>query len=140
MKEQENSQQMKTEEEKQQRTASRDLGASVGRLKSSLNRRITSALVLLMGIMAIAIIVISGNSMRRIYYSQYSAKAQDLVRFLANEVDGDWANEFVKTLDENDLEYQIMKNMLDQLKTDFTGIQYLYIYKPGEDSFVYLVD
>ncbi len=119
---------------------SSDRGQSGTRVTKGLNRRITTALILLMAVMAVFITCISVNSIQNIYYTQYSEKAQELTRMLAHELDGDWVRDFSETLDENDPEYVKVKNMLNQIKTDFSGIQYLYIYKPGDTSFTYLVE
>ncbi len=109
------------------------------KLKEGLNKRIIVVLLSLMAVMAGVIIFISVYSLRKVYYQQYSEKGQDLVRMLANEIDGDWLGEYAKTL-EQDEKYRELKEFLDQIKKNYAGIQYLYIYAPGETSFVYLVE
>ncbi len=104
-----------------------------------LNKKIIAILVILMTIMAVIIIIISGRTLRNTYYSLYNEKAQDLVQMLADEIDGDWAREFSKTL-EMDGEYYATKRLLDRIKSHFRGIQYLYVQVPGEKSFMYLID
>ena len=90
-------------------------------------------------LMTVSIVLISSHSMRAIYYAQYTQKAQDLVRMLADEVDGDWLESFSQNLNEDE-KYQVYKETLDRIKNDFTGVQYLYIYKPGDTSMVYLIE
>lgn len=107
--------------------------------KRGLNRKIIITLVILMAFMAIAIILISGRTLRNTYYKLYNEKAQDLVKMLADQIDGDWAREFSKTL-EKDQKYYETKQLLDDIKSDFRGIQYLYLQVPGETSFMYLID
>lgn len=107
--------------------------------KWGLNKKIIINLVILMSMMAVAIILISGRTLRTTYYKLYNEKAQDLVKMLSDQIDGDWAREFSKTL-EKDQKYYETKRLLDDIKSDFRGIQYLYLQVPGETSFMYLID
>ncbi len=114
---------------------------------SGINRKIILTLIILMTLMAISIITITGLALRNNYYKLYTEKAQDLVRMLSQEVDGDWLGEFAGKIEndenypyENDEEYLRMRELLDKVKTNFTGIQYLYIFKPEERGFTYLIE
>ncbi|MBO4336987.1 MAG: PP2C family protein-serine/threonine phosphatase, partial [Lachnospiraceae bacterium] len=107
--------------------------------RESLNRRVTRALIILMALMAVAIVIISVYSTVNIYYAQYTSKAQDLVRLLADEIDGDWLRDFSKSYDQDE-QYKLVKQYLDVIKSDFNELQYLYIYKPEEDHFTYLIE
>ena len=109
------------------------------RRRATLGQKILAALLVLMVLMTVGIVIISFYSMKNIYYSQYTEKAQDLVKMLADEMDGDWLRDYSQTLDKDEVYLEYKKN-LDRIKNDFTGIQYLYIYKPGENSFVYLLE
>ncbi|MBR0149305.1 MAG: SpoIIE family protein phosphatase [Lachnospiraceae bacterium] len=108
-------------------------------IKCGIDRKMTTALLLLMMLMTVAIAVISYFSIINIYYTQYTVKAQDLVRMLANQVDGDWLERFSQDYVKDETYYEVKDN-LDHIKSDFTGVQYLYIYKPGETSMTYLVE
>ncbi len=104
-----------------------------------LNRRIMLVLMILMTTMTIIIAVISAYSVRRIYFQQYSTKAQDLVRMLADQISGDWINEFSETY-EKDEYYEVAKEYMDNIKNDFSDLQYLYIFKPEDTYFTYLIE
>ena len=67
MKEQENKEQMT-----QAQAPAAETNESGSRVKRGLNRRITLALVCLMTVMAVFIILLSANAMKRAYYAQYS--------------------------------------------------------------------
>ncbi|MCR5421692.1 MAG: SpoIIE family protein phosphatase [Lachnospiraceae bacterium] len=105
-----------------------------------LEKRIVLTLVILMLLMAVIILIISTNSLKNNYYKLYTEKAQDIVRVIAREVDGDWIGEFINTYDKDSEEYERTKYMLDTIKDSFTGIQYLYIFKPEETGFTYLLE
>ena len=104
-----------------------------------LNKKITALLLVLMIIMTVIIMIISATSLRDTYYRLYNEKAQDLVKNIANDIDGDWVNEFSKTYDK-DSTYEELKMHLNKIKTDFRGIKYLYVFVPGTDSFTYIVE
>ena len=57
--------------------------------RRSLSRRITAQIAVLMLVMAVAVSVISYQALKSTYMRLYSEKAQDIVRLLASEVDGD---------------------------------------------------
>ncbi|MCR5282650.1 MAG: SpoIIE family protein phosphatase [Lachnospiraceae bacterium] len=107
--------------------------------KQGLNARILMGVLLLMLLMATVIVAISAFSVRTIYYNQYSKKAQDLVRILADQIDGDWVKEFGETY-ERDEYYEDIKEYMDNIKNDFSDLQYLYIFKPEDTYFTYLIE
>ncbi len=107
--------------------------------RSRLNVKIMIVLVILMSVMCAAIILISSLNLRDTYYNMYRVKAEDLVKMVSDELDGDWLREFSETL-EKDERYDKAKHFLDTIKTDSRDIEYLYVQKPGEKSFVYLID
>ncbi|MCR4590245.1 MAG: SpoIIE family protein phosphatase [Lachnospiraceae bacterium] len=107
--------------------------------RTKLNVKIIAILVILMFVMSAAIIYISSTNLRNTYYEMYKDKGEDLVKMVADQMDGDWLREYSKTF-EQDSKYDEAKSFLDNIKTDFHDIQYLYIQVPGEDRFVYLID
>ena len=109
------------------------------KLKNSLNTRVMAALLSFMLLMAVIIVIINMHSVVRVYYKQYSSKGQDLVRMLAHDLDGDWLSEYSKTY-VKDEKYEQTKKFLDMIKTDFKELQYLYIYKPEDTYFTYLIE
>ncbi len=92
-----------------------------------------------MAVMSAVIIYISSRNLRSTYYNMYREKAEDLVKMVADELDGDYLKKFSETM-ETDSDYENYKHFLDTIKTDFSDIQYLYVQAPGETSFVYLID
>ena len=93
----------------------------------------------LMLLMAIIVTVISYSSLRATYLRLYNEKAQDLVRMLASEVDGDRIAGYVDT-GEKDEYYAWLENEFSRVKSEFTGIQYLYLFQPHDDHFIYVVE
>ncbi len=107
--------------------------------RHSLSRRITIQIALLMVIMALAVSYISYRSLKSTYLRLYNEKAQDVVRMLSSEIDGDRLEAYVKT-GETDEYYDWLKSELDKVLSEFTGIQYLYVFHPEEGNFTYIVD
>ncbi|MCR4891429.1 MAG: PP2C family protein-serine/threonine phosphatase [Lachnospiraceae bacterium] len=109
------------------------------KLKNSLSRRITMLLLILMAIMAVIVGFISYKSLRNTYINLYSEKAQDMTKFLAGQIDGDLLPKYVETRQEDEY-YRYLKRLFDHAKQSITGIQYLYLYYPEEDQFIYIVE
>ena len=107
--------------------------------KQSIRKKVMVTLVVLMGVMTVAVLTVSGIALRNNYYKLYSEKAQDVVRDIASQLDGDWLREFGETY-KTDEKYEEERAILDRVKTDFKGIQYLYVFKPGETGFTYLIE
>lgn len=108
-------------------------------LKEGIHRRIVGMSLLLMMIMVVLITAIIANAIRLLYYQLYSTMGQSLVRTLASEVNGDWLEEYAETF-EKDTYYKLLKQRLDRIKGNYTNLEYLYIYKPESDHFVYLME
>ena len=109
------------------------------KLKEGIHRRIVGMSLLLMMIMVVLITAIIANAIRLLYYQLYSTMGQSLVRTLASEVNGDWLEEYAETF-EKDTYYKLLKQRLDRIKGNYTNLEYLYIYKPESDHFVYLME
>ncbi len=107
--------------------------------KRSLRRRVIMWLAVLMLIMAVAVSVISYRALESTYMRLYNQKAQEIVRTLADDIDGDRLKKYVDT-GETDEYYENLKTELNKVKADFSGIQYLYLFYPESDHFIYIID
>ncbi|MCR5576515.1 MAG: SpoIIE family protein phosphatase [Oscillospiraceae bacterium] len=109
--------------------------------KGSLKRKINLEELLLMILMAIIISIVSYFAMNNTFLRFYNEKGLDIVRTLAAEVDGDRLEECLKA--ENVTEqpyYQDLQRLFDVTKSNITDHTYLYMFIPGEDSWVYVVE
>lgn len=70
--------------------------------------------------------------------SMYSEKAEQAAALAATYVDGDQIGRYAETL-EIDAEYQALQAVLNTMKEKM-DILYLYVYQPGSDSFIYLLE
>ena len=107
--------------------------------RRSLSRRITAQIAILMLIMTVAVTFISIRALRSTYMRLYSEKAQDIVRLLSSEVDGDRLDAYVET-GVTDEYYDWLKEEFDRFKAEFTNIQYLYLFYPESDRWIYIVE
>ena len=104
-----------------------------------LRRRITLVQFLMMLGMMLILVGVSYNAFRNTYLRFYSEKAQDIVRIVAAETD--W--ERIEPYYETGVEDEYSRNLHDfynMVKTNFTGIGYLYLFVPGETSFTYILE
>ena len=109
------------------------------RPRQSLNRRIMTLVAILMAITAVAVAFISYRSLKSTYLRLYNQKAQDTVRTLAAGIDGERLAVYVET-GETDEYYDWLKSEFDRVKEGFKGIQYLYLFYPESDRFIYIVE
>ncbi len=109
------------------------------RKRRSISRRITMLMAVLMLAVTVAVSSISYHSLKSTYLRLYNEKAQDVVRMLADEIDGDTLAAYVETgvMDEY---YTWMQAELSKVKSGFTGIEYLYVFYPESDHFTYVVE
>ena len=107
--------------------------------KKSLNRRIIINVAILMAVVAVFVAVLSYLALENTYMRLYSEKAQDIVRNLASRIDPEKIVKYEGTDDKDDYYNDLWKEM-NRCKQDFTGIQYLYIFRPFDDHFVYIMD
>ena len=105
----------------------------------SMNRRIVIQLAVLMILTSVAVAFISYRALKSTYMRLYNEKAQDIVRMLASEIDGNRLTGYAETGKE-DSYYEWLKEEFDHVKSEFKGIQYLYLFHPEEDHFVYIVE
>ena len=109
------------------------------RSKKSLSRRIAIELAALMVIMAVVVAIISYFAIESTYMRLYNEKARDIVASLAGQIDGDKIMKYVETK-ETDEYYDQLQLKFNQYKTDFSGIQYLYLFYPESDRFIYVLE
>ena len=107
--------------------------------RRSLSRRITAQIAVLMLIMTVAVTVISYQALKSTYMRLYSEKAQDIVRLLSSEVEGDRLAVYVET-GETDEYYDWLEAEFNRFKSEFTNIQYLYLFYPESDHWIYIVE
>ncbi len=112
---------------------------STPRARKSLSRRITTQFALLMLIVAILVGFVSYMALENTYLRLYNEKAQDIVRTLAAEIDGDRLHTYVET-GTRDEYYDELQEHFDSVKSHFTGIQYLYLFYPEDTQFIYIID
>lgn len=105
----------------------------------SVSKRITRRLLLLMTLMAVVVLSLSYWALESTYIRLYNEKAQDTVRMLAQEVNGDVLDAYLAT-GEKDKYYEELQELFDDAKENFRGIQYLYMYRPEEKQFTYIVE
>ena len=107
--------------------------------RQSISQRLSLFMAAMMLVMALVVSVISFVALEGTYLRLYNEKAQDVVRTLAAKVDGDRIAGYVETGEKDDY-YAWMKGEFDLVKSEFTGIQYLYLFQPREDHFIYVVE
>ena len=106
---------------------------------SGLSRRITVVQLLLMMTMAAILVAVSYSAFRRTYMRFYNEKAQDIVRIVAAQTDWERLEPFAET-GVKDAYAEELTRFFNQVKENFTGVGYLYMFIPGEDSFTYLLE
>ena len=109
--------------------------------RKSLKRRINRVELLLILLMAVVISFVSYYAMRNTFLRFYNEKGQDIVRTLAAQMDGDSLRECLES--DNVTEqpyYQEMLHVMDITKSNITDHTYLYMFIPGEDSWVYVME
>ena len=107
--------------------------------KTGLRRKIISIICILVAIMSAVLIVISYKAFSNAYINFYYEKALGVVKMLANEVDGDRIDQYLKT-GETDEAYMELQKHFNNAKENVAGLNYLYLMKPYEDHFVYILE
>ena len=72
------------------------------------------------------------------YTDFYYSKARETAVMAATLVDGDRIGEYLRT-GETDEYYEELSTIFANMKREYS-MQYLYIYQPGSDSLVYILD
>ncbi len=107
--------------------------------RNKLGMRITIVQTVLISVMASIIILVSYFAFRGTYLRFYYDKAQDIVRILANETEWDKLSGYAETGVEDEYS-RTLQSLYDDVKTNSTGIDYLYLFVPGEKSFTYILE
>lgn len=107
--------------------------------KKSLKFSLGMTLFFLVFVMGAVLIFFSYRAFYSTYMNFYSVKAQDLVRMSAALVDGDRIGDYVES-GKKDSYYEQLSQQFNQIKENATDITCLYIFVPGKDSFVYVLE
>ena len=105
----------------------------------SLGRRITKMQIILMVIMAFIISSCVYFGFRTVYFRFYNEKVQDVVRMTASQVDWEKLENFALSGKEDDYSKEL-KEYLDLVKENFTGVGYIYMFIPYEDHLMYVLE
>ena len=109
--------------------------------RGSLKRRINRVELLLMILMALVISLVSYFVIKNTFLRFYNEKGQDIVLTLAAQMDGDRLEECLAADNVTEQEYyQEMLHLMDVTKSNITDHTYLYMFVPGEDSWVYVME
>ncbi len=107
--------------------------------KHSLSRRVTMIQLALMITMVAVLAISSYMVFRRTYLRFYNEKAQDIVRIVADQTDWEELEHFAET-GQSDSYSDSLIEFYNSVKVNFTGVGYLYLFVPGETSFMYLIE
>ncbi len=105
----------------------------------SLNQRIMTQLAVMMLLTALVVSLISYQALKSTYLRLFNEKAQDIVCTLSSEIDGDRLAFYVET-GSTDEYYDHLKEEFDRFKAGFSNIQYLYLFYPESDHWIYIVE
>ena len=109
------------------------------RADSVLGKKIAIYQSCIMVIVALILIVASVVGFGYISVKTYSNKAEDIVRLVADEID--WNELESYALSGVDDEYSLkIKDYMDKVKTNYKDLSYLYMFIPGDNSFIYLYE
>ncbi len=107
--------------------------------KIGLRNKIISIICILVAVMSVVLIMISYKAFYNSYINFYYDKALGIVKMLANEVDGDRIDSYLET-GEKDEVYQKLQIHFNNAKENVSGLNYLYLMKPHEDYFEYVLE
>ena len=104
-----------------------------------LSRRVALVQLAMMITMAAILAVASYFLFRNTYLRFYNEKAQDIVRIVADQTDWEQLEHFAES-GEPDAYSESLTEFYDSVKQNFTGVAFLYLFIPGEDSLTYLIE
>lgn len=107
--------------------------------RTSLRSHIIKVICLLFAIMCTVLILISYKTYYDSHIDFYYEKAQGIVRMLASQVDGDRIEQYVET-GSTDEHYEQLLALFNAAKESTDGLAYLYLMKPYEEHFVYVLE
>ena len=109
------------------------------RANSVLGKRIAGYQSGIMVVVAFILILASFLGFLFISIKTYSNKAEDIVRLIADQIE--WERLEPYALSGVDDEYSLrLKDYMDAVKTNYKDLAFLYIFIPGDNSFVYVYD
>ena len=104
-----------------------------------LSRRVALVQLALMLTMAAILAGASYTVFRQTYLRFYNEKAQAIVRIVADRTDWEQLEHYAET-GEPDSYSDGLKEFYNAVKRNFTGVNFLYLFVPGEDSFTYIIE
>ncbi len=109
------------------------------KIQGKLGRRITLVLILMVTILAAVLATVSYFSFRKAFLNAYYEKAQNIVNIVAARTDWEQIEHYVNTgeIDEGARE---MMEFYDEVKENFTGVYFLYIFIPSDTYLTYIYD
>ncbi len=105
----------------------------------SLNKRITTRLLIMMLGMAVALGAISYVAIRSSFLNFYNQKAQQLVHIVADRTDWEKLKPYVETGVADEYAADLIE-FYNSIKSNFSSDGYLYLFIPGDDSLTYLIE
>lgn len=99
-----------------------------GDVKSTLIKRVTKSLKLLEIALSVIIVVVSFGIYRSTITNQYQSMAASTAQLSAKMINGDRIRLYLEA-DENDEEYNSIKNELTKIQESFDEVKYVYIYR-----------
>lgn len=107
--------------------------------KRGLRLKISIYILIIMFILGTTLVMLSYINMYNSSMEMYQVRAENLVQIAANMVDGDKIKNY-NTIDDIDEYYVEMWVDFNNLKEHTDDIAYLYIFKPYDDHFTYILD
>lgn len=104
-----------------------------------LRRTITKVICLLIAIMSVVLVVLSYRALYKTYIGFYFRKSLGVVEMLAKQVDGDKIAQYVET-GQTDEDYDDLQKLFNNAKETSKELNYLYLMKPYDDYFVYVIE
>ncbi len=109
------------------------------RADSILGRKIARYQSGIMAGMALILILASVIGFGYVSVKTYSNKAEDIVRLIADQIDWELLEPYA-TSGVDDHYSSMLKEYMDVVKANYKDLAFLYIFIPGENSFVYIYD
>lgn len=109
------------------------------RKENSIRKKIIGIICGMIVFVSIALGLISYKAYYDAHIQFYYDKALGIVKLLASEVDSERIDYYVQTGDK-DSEYMRMQEYFNNVKTNTSDLNYLYLFVPYEDYFIYVLD
>ncbi len=106
---------------------------------NKIGTRITIVQAIMISLMAMLILLVSYIAFRKTYLRFYYENAMDVVKIVASSTDWDRLEHFALTGEEDGYSRQ-MHSFYNDVKTQASQIDYLYLFVPGDTSFTYIIE